>query len=159
MRAVAFLCVFFTAFVCFADAPVAIKNVTVIDATGAPAAPGRTVIFRNGIIDEIGVSGKVKVPADANVIDGSGKYLIPGLWDMHIHTALVANPDWTRKVCLPLLAANGIAGIRDMGGDFDVIRQVRKEIEAGELTGPNRCVRTDARRPRRSVSAGHPVGK
>lgn len=120
----------------FAEPALVIKNVNVIDATGAPAAPDQTVIFESGFIREMGPTAKIKVPSAAQVVDGRGKYLIPGLWDMHVHTALVANPVWTRKVCFPLLVANGITGIRDMGGDFDVINQVRKEIEAGSFTGP-----------------------
>lgn len=120
----------------FADPALVIKNVTVIDATGAAAIPERTVIFRNSVIAEIGPAAATKIPPGATVVDGSGKYLIPGLWDMHVHLALVEQPDWTRKVCLPLLVANGVTGVRDMGGNFEVIRQVRNEIESGALAGP-----------------------
>lgn len=136
MKTALCFCFLLVALQAFADPAIAIKNVNVIDATGSPVQADRTVIFQNGAISEIGPAAKVKIPANAQVVDGAGKYLIPGLWDMHVHTALVANPEWMRKVCLPFFTANGVTGIRDMGGDFDLIRQVRKEIESGAAVGP-----------------------
>src|SRR5687768_15384902 len=72
-----------------AQSAVAITNVTVIamtDSTGA-AMPGRTVIVRNGRIAEIGSTNAVRVPRDARSVDGTGRFLIPGLFDMHVHTS------------------------------------------------------------------------
>jgi Sulfatase-modifying factor enzyme 1 len=72
------------------DAPaksLAITGVTVIDATGAPARPDMTVVVIGDRITAIGKPGEVGVPEGARVVDGKGKYLIPGLWDMHVHTA------------------------------------------------------------------------
>ena len=69
-------------------------------------------------------------------IDGSGKFLIPGLWDMHVHMVF---GDWFprgKEVTLPLFIANGITGVRDMGGELEVLQQWRKEISAGTLIGP-----------------------
>jgi hypothetical protein len=66
----------------------------------------------------------------ARVIDGTGKYLIPGLWDLHAHRTDDAG------VVLPLLVANGVAGVRDMGNDLARVRQRQNEIRAGRLTGP-----------------------
>ena len=114
-----------------------IHDVTVIDATGAPAQMHRTVIVRKGKIEEIGASsagmgGKL---AGAHV-DGSRKFLIPGLWDMHVHMVF---GDWFprgKEVTLPLFVANGVTGVRDMGGELDVLQQWRKEIAAGTLIGP-----------------------
>ena len=60
-------------------------------------------------------------------MDGSGKYLIPGLWDMHVHEVF---GDWLprdEKVVLPLFVANGITGVRDMGGDLDVLKEWRAD--------------------------------
>ena len=71
------------------DAPaksLAITGVTVIDATGAPAQPDITVVVTGDRITAVGKPGEVRVPAGAQVVDGKGKYLIPGLWDMHVHT-------------------------------------------------------------------------
>src|SRR2546426_672368 len=67
------------------NVPLALTHVAVIDATGSPAQLEMTVIISGGRITGLGPAAKVKVPADARVIDASKKFLIPGLWDMHIH--------------------------------------------------------------------------
>lgn len=114
----------------------AITHVTVIDATGAPPQSDMTVIVRNGRIADLGTSTTVHAPTDAKAVDGSGQYLIPGLWDMHVHTVF---GDWLprdEKVVLPLFVANGITGVRDMGGDLEVLKEWRQSIGAGRLLGP-----------------------
>ncbi len=137
----ALLCVLLTAAACLAQSStsstVIIHDVTVIDATGAPAKPHQTVIVRDGTIDAIDSSGMGfggKLPGTH--VDGTGKFLIPGLWDMHVH---IVFGDWFprgKEVTLPLFIANGITGVRDMGGELDVLQQWRKEISAGTLIGP-----------------------
>jgi len=115
-----------------------IHDVTVIDVTGGPAQAHRSVFVSAGHIVEIVASEKLK---SANIIatnwvDGRGKFLIPGLWDMHVHMVF---GDWFprgKEVTLPLFVANGITGVRDMGGELDVLQQWRKEISAGTLIGP-----------------------
>ncbi len=62
--------------------------------------------------------------------------MIPGLWDMHVHSAFVS-PAWDEKVIYPLYIANGVTGVRDMGGDPDVLERRRSRIESGELLGPH----------------------
>ncbi len=119
------------------SAPLILHDVTVIDATGAPAKPHQTVIIRDGKIEDIQSSGMGfagKLPGTH--VDGSGKFLIPGLWDMHVHMVF---GDWFprgKEVTLPLFIANGITGVRDMGGELKVLQQWRKEISAGTLMGP-----------------------
>lgn len=110
-----------------------ITNVTVIDATGAPPKPKMTVVISDGRISEIGKTGKVKAPPNAQVIDGKGKFLIPGLWDMHTHI-------WDKDMLFPVYLANGITGVRDMGGVLDPWIKWRKQIENGELQGPRSFV-------------------
>ena len=114
-----------------------LDDVTVIDATGAPAEPHRSVIVRDGRIEEIGSSAAgVGGKLPGNHVDGSGKFLIPGLWDMHVHMVF---GDWFprgKEVTLPLFIANGVTGVRDMGGELEVLQQWRKEIDAGTLIGP-----------------------
>jgi imidazolonepropionase-like amidohydrolase len=105
--------------------PIAITHVTVIDATGAAAQPDMTVVVRGNRITEIGK--KVGVPGGAKVVDGTGKYLIPGLWDMHIHIH--------RHDENVLLLANGVTGVRLMGG-VPEYHKMQKEIESGDLFGP-----------------------
>jgi imidazolonepropionase-like amidohydrolase len=118
-----------------------IHDVTVIDATGAPAQTHRTVIVRDGKIEEIGSSAEGMGGKLAGVhVDGSGKFLIPGLWDMHVHMVF---GDWFprgKEVTLPLFIANGVTGVRDMGGELEVLQQWRKEISAGTLIGPRMVI-------------------
>ncbi len=101
-------------------------HVTVIDATGAAAKPDLTVVITGERITEIGKAGKVRVPKDAQVIDATGKFLIPGLWDMHIH--------WSQQDYLPLFIANGVTGARVMWG-FPYHHEWKKEIQSGNLLG------------------------
>src|SRR5215467_12969271 len=109
-----------------------IHDVTVIDGTGAPAKPHQTVIVKNGRIEAIDNSGMGfagKLPGTH--IDGSGKFLIPGLWDMHVHMVF---GDWFphgKEVALPLFIAHGITGVRDMGGELEVLEQWRSDISGG----------------------------
>jgi imidazolonepropionase-like amidohydrolase len=104
-----------------------LTGVTVIDPTGRPAQQGMTVVVAAGRIAALGKPGQVIVPAGARVLDASGKFLIPGLWDMHVH--------WYDRPSLPLFTVNGITGIRIMCG-FPVHLQWRREMAAGKLTGP-----------------------
>lgn len=69
------------------------------------------------------------LPVGATVLDGRGRFLIPGLWDMHFH---VAQAD----LSLPLLVAHGITGVRDMGNAFDSLAAWRRAIATGVLLGP-----------------------
>ena len=119
------------------NSPVIIHDVSVIDGTGAPAKPHQSVIIRDGKIERIvdaalPYGGKL-LGVDVN---GSGKFLIPGLWDMHVHMVF---GDWFpqgQEIIPPLLVANGITGVRDMGGELEVLQQWRKEISGGTLIGP-----------------------
>jgi imidazolonepropionase-like amidohydrolase len=82
----------------------------------------------------------IKMPGNTILIDGHGKFLIPGLWDMHVHSTF---GDWFpggREVILPLFIANGVTGVRDMGGDLPVLFAWRKEIAAGKIPGPHMVV-------------------
>ena len=81
------------------------QHATVIDATGAPPKPDVSVLVRGGLIEKIGP--RLDVPADATVIDASGKFLIPGLWDMHVHLR-------DMEASFRALVASGITGVRDM---------------------------------------------
>src|SRR5713226_3930751 len=67
---------------------IALTHVTVIDGTGRPPQPDMTVIVRDGRIAAFGPSARASVPEGARVVDGAGRFLIPGLWDMHVHLQL-----------------------------------------------------------------------
>ncbi len=108
----------------------AIRGVTVIDGTGAPARPGSTVLIRDRRIVAVGPDQKIAVPQEARVVEGGGKYLIPGLWDMHTHLSKARAP------ALPLLVAHGVLGVRDVGGDMGELLGWKEEIRRGERTGP-----------------------
>jgi imidazolonepropionase-like amidohydrolase len=119
-------------------------HVTVIN-PGSSSGTGsveqdRAVVIRNGRITAVTSAAGFAAPVGAQVVDASGKYVIPGLWDMHVHTAF---GDWFprgQEVILPLFIANGITGVRDMGGDLPVLFKWRKEIAAGEIAGPRMVV-------------------
>jgi len=115
-----------------------IADVTVIDVNGGATQTHRCVIVRGDHIVDVADDEKCAKGQHGDVvpIDGNGKFLIPGLWDMHVHMVF---GDWFprgNEVTLPLFVANGITGVRDMGGELEVLQQWRKEICAGTLVGP-----------------------
>jgi hypothetical protein len=114
----------------------ALIHVTVIDATGAPPKPGMTVIITGERISALGKDGKVRLPESTKVIDASGKYLIPGLWDMHVHSMSYENG----KRFLPMLVAHGITGVRDMGSPLEDVLRLRRETGEGKIAGPRMVV-------------------
>ena len=114
-----------------APRPLVFTHVTVIDMTGAPPSPDMTVVISGDRITELGKTGKVHAPEGAQVIDATGKFIIPGLWDMHVH--------WFHKDYLPLFVANGVTGIRIMWG-MPLHQQWRQEIERGVLLGPRMAI-------------------
>lgn len=107
----------------------ALTHVTVIDMTGAPPKPHMTVIITGNRITSMGRAGKVRVPSGAQVIDAAGKFLIPGLWDMHVHFTEIERS-------FPLFIANGVTGVRNMGGDLEDSLRWRAAVVSGKLLGP-----------------------
>jgi imidazolonepropionase-like amidohydrolase len=107
----------------------AFVGATVIDGTGNPPIPNATVVTSDGKIVAVGPSNKVKVPADAQRIDVTGKYIIPGLWDMHAHYEQV---EWG-----PIYLAAGVTTVRDVGNEYDFITQVRDAVNSGKALGPH----------------------
>lgn len=99
--------------------PLVIRRVTVIDATGKPAQPGMTVVIEQDRIAVIGPWKKVKVPAGSQIVDGKGKFLIPGLWDMHVHDYAFDSAGIDVTWSYPLYLANGVVGVREMWGPED----------------------------------------
>lgn len=110
--------------------PIVFTHVTVIDATGAAAQSEMVVVVTGDHITDIGKLGKVKLPKHSQVIDAKGKFLIPGLWDMHVHLAKAG------ENTLPLFIANGITSVRDMGGDYVRVLKWRKEAADGTRLSP-----------------------
>src|SRR6266540_4033482 len=91
-------------------------------------ANGTTVVIRSGRIASLERSGSV--PTGSNVIDGSGKFLMPGLWDMHVHFTLASD------LAAPLMLATGVTGARDMGGDLAIVDWLRTRIQRNDVPGP-----------------------
>jgi imidazolonepropionase-like amidohydrolase len=113
-----------------------ISHVTVIDTETGAEAHDRTVVISGERIADVRESRDIKVPSGAKSLDGTAKFLIPGMWDMHVHLASQKSYKWAKSILLPLLVANGVTGVRDMGGDFQLIAALRKEIRSGALLGP-----------------------
>lgn len=113
---------------------VVVAHVTVIDVIGGAAKADQTVVLRDARIAEVGPAKETRVPPDAKVIDGRGRFLIPGLWDMHVHVL------WDPAVdtLLPLFIANGVTGVRDMHthAPFEQVRRWHNEVEEGKRVGP-----------------------
>lgn len=114
----------------------AITHVTLIDATGAAAKPDMTVFIADEKIAAIGPSKSISIPRGTKTLNVAGKFLIPGLVDMHVHLTGASEPTGSREFILPLLLANGITTVRDMGGDLDSLVALRREIESGQLQAP-----------------------
>jgi imidazolonepropionase-like amidohydrolase len=114
-----------------AQRPTAFTHVTVIDGGHATPRADQTVIIRGNRVVTVAASGSVRVPSDTWVIEGRGKFLIPGLWDMHVHTAVIGG-----RELLGLYVANGVTGVRDMAGDWATLTAWRDSIAHGRLAGP-----------------------
>ncbi len=118
--------------------PIAFRNVNVVDVAAGEIKRNVTVLTDRKTITSVGVS--LKIPRNAEVIDATGKYLIPGLWDMHVH---IVDPTY-----LALFVANGVLGVRDMGGNaagpddgcesisYQSLIDWRQEIRSGRRIGP-----------------------
>jgi len=111
--------------------PLVLTHVTLIDVTGGPARSDMSVIVTNDRITEIGRTGEVSVPQTSRVVDAASRFMIPGLWDMHIH--------WYDRDYLALFIANGVTGVRQMWG-MPQHHAWRKAIESGTLLGPRMVI-------------------
>jgi hypothetical protein len=109
--------------------PLVFNRVTVIDMNGGKPQSEMTVIIEGNRISAIGKTGKVRVPKNAQVVDASGKFLIPGLWDMHVHLSETKTP-------FPLFIANGVLGVRHMGGNLKQVFEWREAVRQGKLLAP-----------------------
>jgi imidazolonepropionase-like amidohydrolase len=109
--------------------PLVIEHVTVVDSSGKSPVAGSRVTIHSGRIAAVGLAAG-PLPQGARVVDGRGKYLVPGLWDMHVHLDMVG------PSALGLLVANGVTGVRDLGGDFAQVRAMRDQVNRGALIGP-----------------------
>ena len=114
--------------------PIYLTHVTLIDTVAGRELPDRTVVISGDRIAEVTARNRTKVPSDAQVLEGKGKYLIPGLWDMHVHAVFAERLD----NMFPMFVANGVLGIRDMGTSMPLadIERLRQQIASGSRLGP-----------------------
>jgi hypothetical protein len=114
--------------------PVVVTRVAVVDPSGGPTRHDMTVVVVGERIAAIDRDGAVKIPAGARVLDGAGKYLIPGLLDMHAHV-------FTHRgdAFFPLYAVNGVTGVRDMHTvvPMSEVQEHRRRLAEGSLLGPH----------------------
>jgi imidazolonepropionase-like amidohydrolase len=108
-----------------------LTRVNVVDVETGSVMRGMTVVVVDGRITAVDASASARVPAGAETVDGAGKYLIPGLWDMHVH--------WYDERFLPLFIANGVTGVRQMFGR-PIHLSWRERIHKGDLIGPRQVV-------------------
>ena len=111
-------------------------NVNVVDTRAGRILPGMTVVVRNGRIQGVARVGLIAENHNVRMINAAGKYMMPGLWDMDVRTASTAAA-WNEHIIYPLYVANGVTGVRDMGGDPDLLDQRNQRVEDGTLPGPH----------------------
>lgn len=112
---------------------VVIENVTVIDAREGQRGPLTVMITGNTIANVSSTELRNSWPAEVEVIDGTNKFLIPGLWDMHVHLTYI--PDFGPEM-LSLFIANGITSVRDTGGPLDPVLAIRNEARSRGARAP-----------------------
>src|ERR1700726_4436134 len=114
--------------------PIYLTDVTLIDTVAGRELPDRTVVISGDRISEVTASNRTKLPSDAQILEGKGQYLIPGLWDMHVHALFAERLD----SMFPTFVANGVLGIRDMGTSMPLadIARLRQQIANGSRLGP-----------------------
>ena len=113
---------------------VVIRDVTVLPMTAAGPLPRHTVVVRDSRIAALGPNEQVSVPPGATELDGAGKYLIPGLFEMHAHTSK------TRASALGLYVVHGVTTLRDQGSEHAEVLRWRSEVRAGERVGPRMLI-------------------
>ncbi|MGH7652740.1 MAG: amidohydrolase family protein, partial [Gemmatimonadaceae bacterium] len=124
----------------------AITHVSIVDVVAGATRADNTVIIHGNRIVYAGAATNANIPDGARLIDGRGKFLIPGLWDVHVHAFMYVFSDFAG----PLMIANGVTGARDMGYHVDTALRWRRDIAAGLEVGPRLIV---------GVRADGPVGR
>ncbi len=107
----------------------AFSGATLIDGTDHAPVPNAIIVTRHGKVMAAGPADRVSIPKDATRVDLAGKYIIPGLWDMHAHYEQV---EWG-----PIYLAAGVTTVRDVGNEFEFITAVRDQINSGRGLGPH----------------------
>ena len=114
-------------------APLVIRHVAVVDVIAGQVLSDRTVEIQGQTIAAMDSDGRVRNTRGATIVDGRGKYLIPGLWDMHVHLSF---PAGAAQIFLPVMVANGVLGARDMHSFLSTIVSLKNAVATGKQTGP-----------------------
>ena len=120
---------------------VTIDNVTIVDVTNGRLQSRRTIVIEGTRI--VRIEAATQATRAAATLDGTGMFVIPGLWDMHIHayfTNDTARFHSTSEVMLPLFVVNGVTGVRDLGSNLDATLAARDSVAAHQLIGPRMLV-------------------
>ena len=117
-----------------------ITHVNVIDVMRGGVQEDMTVVIMDKQITELGKSAGLSIPKNAPVVNGHGKYLIPGLWDMHVHEIFGEWVPRDENITPLLFVANGVTGVRDMGGDLEPLKKWRSNIAKGTMLGPRMII-------------------
>jgi len=122
-----------------------IVNATVVDVATGELRRGSTIVVQGTRIASVGA----ETPATGGqVVDATGTYVVPGLWDMHTHAFFGDRTPDSRDLILPLFIVNGVTGIRDMGSSLEPVLRARSDVAAHRLLGPG-SARSRRCRPRR----------
>ena len=118
------------------DAPdLVIRHVNVVDVESGRVVPDQLIAIKNGRFTAVMADPIFWKPgSDMRVIDGAGKYAMPGLWDMHVH---VCWSDTNATLLMPALLRHGITGVRDMGGDLHMANAFKQRVQADPRLGPD----------------------
>ncbi len=116
------------------DSVLVLTNATVITMAGGPQLENQTIVMQAGRIVSVAPSAEIRVPAQAQAqtVDATGKFVIPGLWDMHVHTSR----EGRARYFWPLFLAHGVTGVREMGSYLDTLLYWRSELTRAPLDGP-----------------------
>ncbi|MGQ0837582.1 amidohydrolase family protein [Actinokineospora sp.] len=106
-----------------------LTHATVIDGTGARPRRDTSVVLVGDLIVWVGDHDQARLPHGVRIVDVRGKFVIPGLWDMHTHGTVY------EEIFVPLYLVNGVTGIREMWG-YPEVQAVRERIDSGQVLGP-----------------------
>lgn len=109
------------------DAETAIVGATLIDGTGNPPLHNSVIVVQGNRIKSVGPSGKLSYSPDANIIDAKGKFVLPGLFDSHVHCR-----DWVGELFL----AYGVTSVIDMGNPVEWVMAQKEAVEKKKISGP-----------------------
>jgi hypothetical protein len=124
--------------------PLLLTHAKIVDVNTGKIESDQSVLIREGKIVSVMPSIDSKGKSDAIVVDIQGRFLIPGLWDMHVHDDTASH---TKQIYFPLFIANGVTGIRDMFSQcadpcptpelFPDLRAISRQVEGRILLGPH----------------------